>query len=50
MLVFDDAGGSPPSAVIPFLLSDRAQARPDAVLALSLQRQANGALRVTVIT
>lgn len=50
MLVFDDAGGAPPSAVIPFLPSDPAQARSGAVIALALQRQADGALRVTVIT
>ena len=50
MLVFDDADGAPPSAAIPFLPSDPAQARSGAVIALALQRQADGALLVTVIT
>ena len=50
MLVFDDADGAPPSAVVPFLPSDQAQARSGAVVALRLQRQADGAFPVTVIT
>ena len=50
MLVFDDADGTPPSAAIAPIPSDLVQARSGALLAHPLQRQADGAFRVTVIT
>jgi hypothetical protein len=50
MLVFDDADGTPPPAVIPPVPSAPVQVRSGALLALPLQRQAGGAFRLTVIT
>jgi hypothetical protein len=50
MLVFDDADGTPPSAVLSPVPSDLVQLRSGALLALPLQRQADGAFRITVIT
>ena len=49
MLVFDDADGTPPSAIIAAIPSDL-QARSGALLAHPPRRQADGAFRVTVIT
>jgi hypothetical protein len=50
MLVFDDADGTPPPAVVPPVPSDLVQVRSAASLALPVQRQAGGAFRLTVIT
>ena len=50
MLLCDEADGTPLPAVIPRRPPDLVEARAGAVLPLPLHREADGALRVTVIT